>query len=139
MDLKEISRITQMPVKVLWRMRDDGAFSEEMTEADMDFFNRLNLVIGKTYFIRHCVLKIRSDRREGFLRTVHLETKWERYIHTHMVNHYSLGNKLDIEVMKNRVEQVFQFKLKKEHIGKLKRIRNTIYKRQEREKFKQRI
>lgn len=135
MTLKEISGLTKIPVKVLVKMKEDGVFTEEMNQADQDFFDRLLSIIRKRYFIRHCLMTIRTDQRENFIATSSLETKWERYLYTHMVNHYGIGNKIVIPDLVKHAEKVFNFEFKPEHIEKVKKIRNTIYQKQSRHKL----
>lgn len=132
MSLKEISGQTKIPVQVLRQMMEDGVFSVRMDEADQDFFKRFLPILHKRYFLRYCISQIKSTERETFIANAHLESKWERYMYTFMVNQYSAGNKLEIPVLANRVTEIFGFDLGEEHLEKLRRIRNSIYKMQSR-------
>jgi len=136
MTLQEISDQSKIPVKVLKKMIGDGAFTDQMDEADQIFFDRLLRIINQRYFIRHCVLQVKSTDREAFIRSVHLETKWERYMFTYMINQYALGTKLQIDELVSRVKKVFRFDMNEKQIEMLRKIRNSIHKRQSRIKLK---
>ncbi|EKD40835.1 MAG: hypothetical protein ACD_74C00155G0011 [uncultured bacterium] len=136
-DLRELSKNTKIPVKILQNMIKDGAFSEYMDDADQEFLTRLLGIIGKNYFIRHCILRIRSNDRVRFIAQAHLETKWERYIYTNMVNNFTQGNKLTIETFVKKAEKVFQFQMTEEDIQRVKNIRDSIYKKRSRMKKNQ--
>lgn len=131
-DLVDLSTQTKIPVKVLQSMIKDGAFTEQMDDVDIAFINRIMAVIDKAYFLRHCLLRIRSDRRKNFIATASFETKWERYIYTNMANHYALGGEIIIKDFVKHAENVFQFDFTEEHVEKVKKIRNKIYQTQTR-------
>lgn len=131
-DLLELSQKIKIPVKVLKSMINDGAFTEYLDDADQEFLHRLLAIIRKNYFIRHCILNIKSTERKRFIEQAHLETKWERYLYTHMVNHFAVGNKLEIQTFVKKAENVFQFKMNENDIKKVENIRNSIYKKRSR-------
>lgn len=133
-DLRELSKKIKIPVKVLKSMIKDGAFTEYLDDADQEFLYRLLDIIGKSYFIRHCILQVRSNERERFIKQAHLETKWERYIYTSMVNNFAIGNKLEIQAFVKKAENVFQFKMSGDDVKKVVNIRNSIYKKRSRMK-----
>lgn len=133
-DLRELAKQTKIPVKTLQSMIKDGAFTEYLDDADQEFLHRLLGIIGKTYFIRHCILRVRSNERGRFIAQAHLETKWERYIYTNMVNNFTVGNKLDIQSFVKKAENVFQFKMTEDDIQKVVNIRSSIYKKRSRMK-----
>ena len=135
-DLKELSKSTRIPVKVLQHMISDGAFTEYMDNMDQEFIFRLLAILDKHYFIRHCMLRIRSNRRDAFIETAALDTRWERYIYTNMANHFALGGKISIPEFVKHAEEVFKFTFTPEHVERVKQIRDAIYKKQSRHKRK---
>lgn len=131
-DLQELSKKIKIPVKVLNSMINDGALTEYLDDADQEFLHRLLAIIRKNYFIRHCILNIKSTDRKRFIEQAHLETKWERYLYTHMVNHFAIGLKLEIQTFVKKAENIFQFRMTEDDIKKVENIRSSIYKKRSR-------
>lgn len=133
MDINQYSRQSRLPHKILRWMVAEMIISNPLTKDDLAGLSLLEKVWWKKEIIRAQMIKFSKKDRRTFIRTIDLETKWERYAYSRLLNLPS-GKNLPMDKLINELELTFNFRLKPLHIRRLYRVKKRVYNQRERAK-----
>lgn len=131
--VNEFSRESRLPRKVLLYLNRQGIIQDPLNREDHIRLLFLENIWGRTEMLRPQVAKLSRKARLSLIRTADLTTKWERYAYSRFRN-WEQDKKLAMQSLIEEIEVTFSFKLAKQHIRRLYKIRNRAQVARHREK-----
>lgn len=107
--------------------------SNPLTKEDLSRLSLLEKVWWNKEIIRAQMVKFSKKERLRFVQTVDLETKWERYAYSRLMNMPS-GKNLPMDKLVKEIELTFNFQLKYQHVRRLYRVKKRVYNQREQAK-----
>jgi len=133
MDIQLYSRQSRLPHKILSLMVREKIISSPLTKEDQSRLSLLENLWWNKEIIRAQLVKFSKKERLRFIQTVDLETKWERYAYSRLMNMPS-GKNLPMDKLVKEIELTFNFKLKYQHVRRLYRVKKRVYNQREQAK-----
>ena len=133
MTISEYARQSQIPQRVLRQLQREGIIEDPLCREDHLNLQFLEKIWGKKEVLRPQLSRMSMKARLNFLRTTDLTSKWERYAYTRFRSQES-GQKLAMQTVLDEIETTFSFRLNRQQIKRLYRIRNRAQVARHREK-----
>jgi hypothetical protein len=133
MAITAFSKDSSIPKKVLRYLNRQGFIQDPLSPEDRIGLEFLEKVWGKKEILRPQLSRLSKKARLGFIRTADLATRWERYACSRFQNQEA-GKKLAMQTVIEEIEITFRFRLTKQQINRLYKIRNRVQVARHREK-----
>ncbi|MCK9294329.1 MAG: hypothetical protein M0P70_04545 [Desulfobulbaceae bacterium] len=131
--ITEFAKNSSIPKKVLRYLNRAGIIQDPLRPEDRTGLQFLEKIWGRKEVLRPQLTKLSMKARLSFIRTADLPTKWERYAYSRFRNQEP-GKKLAMQSVIEEIETTFFFRLNKQQITRLYKIRNRAQVARHREK-----
>ena len=131
--IREYAADSPIPRRVLLYLNREGIIQDPLCREDLVGLQLLEQVWGNKEVLRSQLRRLSMKARLSLIRNADLFTKWERYAYTRYRNQEP-GNKLAMEKVIEEIETTFCFRLNKQHVQRLYKIRNRAQVAKHREK-----
>ena len=121
--LADFARHSPIPRKVLLSLHRQHLIQDPLTRADLIGLHLLEQVWGNKEILRPQLNRMSLRTRQSFLRTVSLNTKWERYAYSRFYNGKP-GVRLSVRQVVDEIQTTFRFQLTRQQIRRVLTIRN---------------
>ena len=121
--LADFARQSLIPRKVLLYLHRQQLIQDPPSRDDLLGLRLLEQVWGRKEVLRPQLNRMSLRTRESFLRTVSLNTKWERYAYSRFYNGKP-GVRLFVRQVVDEIQTTFRFQLTRQQIRRVLTIRN---------------
>jgi len=121
--IMEFAKDSIIPKKVLRYLNRAGIIQDPLPPDDHIGLQFLEKIWGRKEVLRAQLTKLSMKARLSFIRTADFSTKWERYAYSRFRNQEP-GKKLVMQSVIEEIETTFFFRLNKQQINRLYKIRN---------------
>lgn len=133
--ITEYAKKSSIPGKALRYLNRKKLLNDPLADSDFDRLLFLESIWGDKRLLRAQLSKLSYKAQQSFIRTAHLDTKWERYAFSRFFN-MEPGHNLPMKELIEEIQTTFNFILSKQQIAQLHHIRNRARVRRHREKMK---
>ena len=133
MNVQDFATRSTIPKRVLVYLTREGLIGDPLSQEDLLSLQFLEKIWGRKEVLRAQLSRLSMKARLSFIRTVGLQTKWERYAYSRFRN-LEPGKKLAMHTLIEEIQTTFGFLLKKNHIKRLYVLRNRAHVARHREK-----
>ena len=130
----EFAKDSSIPKKVLRYLSRAGIIQEPLCAEDRIGLQFLEKIWGRKEVLRAQLTKLSMKDRLSFIRTADFASKWERYAYSRFRNQEP-GKKLAMQSVIEEIETTFFFRLNKQQINRLYKIRNRAQVARHRDKI----
>ena len=121
--LADFARQSLIPRKVLLYLHRQLLIQDPLSREDLLGLRLLEQVWGNKEILRPQLNRMSLRTRQSFLRTVSLNTKWERYAYSRFYNSKP-GVRLSVRLVVDEIQTTFRFQLTKAQLRRVLTIRN---------------
>ena len=121
--LANFARQSLIPRKVLLYLHRQHLIQDPPSRDDLLGLRLLEQVWGNKEILRPQLNRMSLRTRQSFLRTVSLNTKWERYAYSRFYNGKP-GTRLSVRLVVDEIQTTFRFQLTKAQLRRVLTIRN---------------
>ena len=121
--LADFARHSPIPRKVLLSLHRQQFIQDPPSQDDLLGLRLLEQVWGNKEILRPQLNRMSLQTRQSFLRTVSLNTKWERYAYSRFYNGKP-GTRLSVRLVVDEIQTTFRFQLTKAQLRRVLTIRN---------------
>ena len=121
--LDDFARHSAIPRKVLLSLHRQHIIQDPPSRDDLLGLRLLEQVWGNKEILRPQLNRMSLRTRQSFLRTVSLNTKWERYAYSRFYNSKP-GVRLSVRQVVDEIQTTFRFQLTKAQLRRVLTIRN---------------
>ena len=121
--LADFARQSPIPRKVLFYLNRQNLIQDPPCREDLLGLRLLEQVWGNKEILRPQLNRMSLRTRQSFLRTVSLNTKWERYAYSRFYNSKP-GVRLSVRLVVDEIQTTFRFQLTKAQLRRVLTIRN---------------
>ena len=121
--LANFARHSPIPRKVLLYLHRQQLIQDPLRREDLFGLRLLEQVWGRKEVLRPQLNRMSLRTRQSFLRTVSLNTKWERYAYSRFYNGKP-GTRLSVRLVVDEIQTTFRFQLTKQQLRRVLTIRN---------------
>ena len=121
--LADFARHSPIPRKVLLYLYRQHLIQDPLNRDDLIGLRLLEQVWGNKEILRPQLNRMSLRTRQSFLRTVSLNTKWERYAYSRFYNSKP-GTRLSVRLVVDEIQTTFRFQLTKAQLRRVLTIRN---------------
>ena len=121
--LADFARHSPIPRKVLLYLYRQQLIQDPLSRDDLLGLRLLEQVWGNKEILRPQLNRMSLRTRQSFLRTVSLNTKWERYAYSRFYNSKP-GVRLSVRLVVDEIQTTFRFQLTKAQLRRVLTIRN---------------
>ena len=121
--LADFARHSAIPRKVLLYLHRQQFIQDPPSQDDLLGLRLLEQVWGNKEILRPQLNRMSLRTRQSFLRTVSLNTKWERYAYSRFYNSKP-GVRLSVRLVVDEIQTTFRFQLTKAQLRRVLTIRN---------------
>ena len=121
--LADFARHSPIPGKVLLYLHRQQLIQDPPSRDDLLGLRLLEQVWGNKEILRPQLNRMSLRTRQSFLRTVSLNTKWERYAYSRFYNSKP-GVRLSVRLVVDEIQTTFRFQLTKAQLRRVLTIRN---------------
>ena len=121
--LDDFARHSAIPRKVLLSLHRQHIIQDPPSRDDLLGLRLLEQVWGNKEILRPQLNRMSLRTRQSFLRTVSLNTKWERYAYSRFYNSKP-GVRLSVRLVVDEIQTTFRFQLTKAQLRRVMTIRN---------------
>ena len=121
--LADFPRHSPIPGKVLLYLHRQHLIRDPPSREDLLGLRLLEQVWGNKEILRPQLNRMSLRTRQSFLRTVSLNTKWERYAYSRFYNSKP-GVRLSVRLVVDEIQTTFRFQLTKAQLRRVLTIRN---------------
>jgi len=121
--ITEFSRKSPLPRKILLLLQRKQIIQDPLTPENLNGLHLLEQVWGDRNVLRPQVARMSRLAREKFIRTVALNSKWERYAYSRYFNQEP-GSRLSLQQVVEEIQTTFRFELTKHQISRIRNIRS---------------
>ena len=121
--LDDFARHSPIPRKVLLYLHRQQLIQDPLRREDLFGLRLLEQVWGRKEVLRPQLNRMSLRTRQSFLRTVSLNTKWERYAYSRFYNGKP-GVRLSVRLVVDEIQTTFRFQLTKAQLRRVLTIRN---------------
>ena len=121
--LTDFARQSPIPRKVLLYLHRQHLIQDPPCREDLLGLRLLEQVWGNKEILRPQLNRMSLRTRQSFLRTVSLNTKWERYAYSRFYNGKQ-GTRLSVRLVVDEIQTTFRFQLTKAQLRRVMTIRN---------------
>ena len=121
--LTDFARQSLIPRKVLFYLHRQQLIQDPLSRDDLLGLRLLEQVWGNKEIMRPQLNRMSLQTRQSFLRTVSLNTKWERYAYSRFYNGKP-GARLSVRLVVDEIQTTFRFQLTKAQLRRVLTIRN---------------
>ena len=121
--LDDFARHSAIPRKVLLSLHRQHIIQDPPSRDDLLGLRLLEQVWGNKEILRPQLNRMSLRTRQSFLRTVSLNTKWERYAYSRFYNSKP-GVRLSVRLVVDEIQTTFRFQLTKAQLRRVLTIRN---------------
>jgi len=121
--LADFARHSPIPRKVLLYLHRQHLIQDPLSRDDLMGLRLLEQVWGNKEILRPQLNRMSLRTRESFLRTVRLDTKWERYAYSRFYNSKP-GTRLSVRLVVDEIQTTFRFQLTRQQLRRVMTIRN---------------
>ena len=132
MEIKEYAKISKIPLKTLRWMKKSKTISDPLLAEDLIGLKLLENLWGLHDFLRPQLSQKNVKYRKALIETCELETKWERYAFSRLMN-LKPDKRLFMNNLIAEIELTFRFKMSIFDIRKLYRVRGRVQRAKERQ------
>lgn len=119
----EYAQHSPIPRKVLLFLQREGIVQDPLNREDQIGLRLLEKVWGNKTVLRSQLSRMSLKVRESFVRTVSLNSKWERYAYSRFFNQEP-GSRLSVQKVIDEIQTTFRFKPTKNQVNRIQKIRN---------------
>ena len=121
--LEDFAHHSPIPRKVLLYLHRQQLIQDPLSRDDLLGLRLLEQVWGNKEILRPQLNRMSLRTRQSFLRTVSLNTKWERYAYSRFYNGKP-GVRLSVRLVVDEIQTTFRFQLTKAQLRRVLTIRN---------------
>ena len=121
--LDDFARQSPIPRKVLLYLHRQQLIQDPLSREDLLGLRLLEQVWGNKEILRPQLNLMSVRTRQSFLRTVSLNSKWERYAYSRFYNGKP-GTRLSVRLVVDEIQTTFRFQLTKAQLRQVLAIRN---------------
>jgi DNA-directed RNA polymerase specialized sigma24 family protein len=121
--ITEFSRKSPLPRKILLLLQRKQIIKDPLTPENLNGLHLLEQVWGDRNVLRPQIARMSRIAREKFIRTVALNSKWERYAYSRYFNQEP-GSRLSLQQVIEEIQTTFRFELTKKQISRIRNIRS---------------
>jgi DNA-binding transcriptional MerR regulator len=132
MEIKEYAKTSKIPLKTLRWMERIKTISDPLPDEDLIGLKLVEKLWGMHDFLRPQLSQKNIKYRKALIDTCDLETKWERYAFSRLMN-LEPGKRLFMKNLIAEIELTHRFKMSIFEIKKLYRVRKRVHKAKERQ------
>ena len=121
--ITEFSRKSPLPRKILLLLQRKEIIQDPLTQENLNGLRLLEQVWGDRNVLRPQISRMSRIAREKFIRTVALNSKWERYAYSRYFNQEP-GGRLSLQQVIEEIQTTFRFELTKKQISRIRNIRS---------------
>ena len=121
--LADFAHQSPIPRKVLFYLHRQQFIQDPPSQDDLLGLRLLEQVWGNKEILRPQLNRMSLRTRQSFLRTVSLNTKWERYAYSRFYNGKP-GARLSVRLVVDEIQTTFRFQLTKAQLRRVLTIRN---------------
>ena len=121
--LADFARHSPIPRKVLLYLHRQQLIQDPLSRDDLIGLRLLEQVWGNKEILRPQLNRMSQQARQSFLRTVSLNTKWERYAYSRFYNSKP-GVRLSVQQVVEEIQTTFRFQLTRQQLRRVLAIRN---------------
>ena len=121
--LDDFARQSAIPRKVLLYLHRQQLIQDPPSRDDLLGLRLLEQVWGNKEILRPQLNRMSLQTRQSFLRTVSLNSKWERYAYSRFYNSKP-GVRLAVRLVVDEIQTTFRFQLTKAQLRRVLTIRN---------------
>jgi len=132
MEIKEYAKISKIPMKTLRWMERIKTINDPLPDNDLIGLKLLENLWGLHDFLRPQLSQKNIKYRKALIDTCDLETKWERYAYSRLMN-LEQNKRLFMNNLIAEIEFTYRFKLSIFEIRKLYRVRKRVHRAKERQ------
>lgn len=121
--ITEFSRKSPLPRKTLLLLQRKQIIQDPLTPENLNGLHLLEQVWGDRNVLRPQISRMSRIAREKFIRTVALNSKWERYAYSRYFNQEP-GSRLSLLQVIEEIQTTFRFELTKHQISRIRNIRS---------------
>ena len=112
-----------IPRKVLLFLEREEIIQDPLTRENLIGLYLLEQIWGNKAVLRAQLIRMSLKTREGFVRTVALNSKWERYAYSRYFNQKP-ESRLSLQQVIEEIQTTFRFELTKKQINRIRNIRS---------------
>ena len=121
--LADFARHSPIPRKVLLYLHRQHLIQDPLSQDDLLGLRLLEQVWGNKEILRPQLNRMSLRTRQSFLRTVSLNTKWERYAYSRFYNSKP-GVRLSVRLVVDEIQTTLRFQLTRQQLRRVLTIRN---------------
>ena len=123
MTVNDFASWSTIPKRILTYLHQSGVIDDPLSSNDIVCLQFLESLWGNKEIIRAQLNRLSLNARQSFLRTAHLNAKWQRYAFSRFFN-MPAGRKLPLSALIDEIQTTYQFRLTPTNIKSLRLIRN---------------
>ena len=131
--ITEYAAESLIPKRILRYLHREGIIQDPLRPEDRIGLQFLEKIWGRKEVLRAQLTKLSMKARLSFIKTADFSSKWERYAYSRFRNQEP-GKKLAMQSVIEEIETTFFFRLNKQQINRLYKIRNRAQVARHREK-----
>jgi len=129
MTFKEAARKFRLPLKYLYRLREQGLITGAiLTDADVKTVEIASRVYWDPIALRSRLSRLSRKRREDLIRTAEL-ARWESYVFNRYRNHImeKSGRRLYVRQVADEIKRYYEIEKTFEVVRRIYRLRKKAY------------
>ena len=121
--ITDYARQSPIPRTILLLMEREEIIQDPLTQEDLIGLHLVEQIWGNRAVLRAQLNRMSLHTRERFIRTVALNSKWERYAYSRYFNQEP-GVRLSLQQVIAEIQTTFRFELTKKQISLIRNIRS---------------
>lgn len=133
--LTEYARQSPIPRRILLLMEREEIIQDPLTQENLIGLHLVEQIWGNRAVLRAQLNRMSLKTRERFMRTVALNSKWERYAYSRYFNQEP-ESRLPLTQVIEEIQITFRFEMTRKQINRIRKIRTQAQVARHREKKK---
>ena len=121
--ITDYARQSPIPRTILLLMEREEIIQDPLTQEDLIGLHLVEQIWGNRAVLRAQLNRMSLHSRERFIRTVALNSKWERYAYSRYFNQEP-GSRLSLQQVIAEIQTTFRFELTKKQVSRIRNIRS---------------